>query len=457
MGQDKHLFVLIHGLWGNYKHMKSLEKVLDATLNGKKSGKDKDYVFFLPKQNATFKTFDGIEIIGYRTLLELCEFMKEFKDGNITKISFVGYSLGGLVARFVVGKMYSECNDIFGNIERCIFMTMATPHLGIQFYNPLGYLHRKLLFSTFTGLGSTILGKSGRELFIANSSNDILVRLSEGKYIEALEEFNHRILFANVKNDRTVAFFTGFIADVDPFLESDNRIKFDFESKIPGKSYSRAKPRIVDLNKLDSNVKKEKTQHNPVKYWSRTLLLLVLVVFLIVPFAFFFNIGGTIYSYVATWRYRKMLKSNEFPKLIKEKAGFSDQLKGYMSDAYSNVMSTVIDDDSQIENEDTPKFVDEDSNSWTNLLSKYTHHGGTEEKWKNKFKKMPLTKERQLIMRNLNQLTWIKIPIYVKFLNSHGGIVARNGISESTAATSVGSVEFAGQLVSYLIHNANNK
>lgn len=46
MGQDKHLFVLIHGLWGNYKHMKSLEKVLDATLNGKKSGKDKDYVFF---------------------------------------------------------------------------------------------------------------------------------------------------------------------------------------------------------------------------------------------------------------------------------------------------------------------------------------------------------------------------------------------------------------------------
>lgn len=451
---DKHLFVLIHGLWGNHKHMKSLEKVLDKALNGKKDGEKKDYLFFLPKQNAMFKTFDGIEIIGYRTLIEICTYLKEFKNGKITKISFIGYSLGGLISRFIVGKMYSECEEIFENIEPCIFMTVATPHLGIQFYNPKKYLHRSILFGTFTALGSTILGKSGRELFITNESNDILVRLSEGEYIKALKKFKHRIAFTNVRNDRTVAFFTGLITDIDPFANSDNRLKFEYLEKVPGKNYSRTIPRIIDMNRLNPDVYIPNERKNPVRYWFRTFSLIFVAVFLVVPIAFFMNVGGSIYSYTATWKYRRMLKNNEFPKLVKEKVGITDDIKNYVSDAYGSIMGSVMEDDNDNPQnfEETPQPQGDDAEEWRLFTEKYSSLDEPSQPWRSKFHKINLTNERLLIMKNLQKLTWVKVPIYVKSANSHGGIIARMGLNDKTPSTGVASLEFMSQLLNYLVN-----
>lgn len=59
----------------------------------------------------------------------------------MTKISFVAHSLGGLIARYAIGKLYSpetvsdgsldeELKGRIAGLEPINFITSATPHLG---------------------------------------------------------------------------------------------------------------------------------------------------------------------------------------------------------------------------------------------------------------------------------------------------------------------------------------
>ena len=78
---------------------------------------------------------------------------------NLRKISFVAHSVGGLVARYAIGKLYNPCkteneNDLsavsgdefkgtIGGLEPLNFITVATPHLGSRGNKQV----RALLFS----------------------------------------------------------------------------------------------------------------------------------------------------------------------------------------------------------------------------------------------------------------------------------------------------------------------
>ena len=75
--------------------------------------------------------------------------------------------------------------------------------------------------------------------------------------------------------------------------------------------------------------------------------------------------------------------------------------------------------------------------------------------WKSKFKKLPFDENRKVILRNLNKLKWIRVPIYIKAVNAHGVIVARRGMDENTAATGIACIEFTAQLLAYLMHKSN--
>ena len=51
------------------------------------------------------------------------------RDGyQIKKLSMVGYSLGGLVARYAIGLLHHQ--GLFKKIEPVNFTTFVTPHLG---------------------------------------------------------------------------------------------------------------------------------------------------------------------------------------------------------------------------------------------------------------------------------------------------------------------------------------
>jgi hypothetical protein len=69
-----------------------------------------DLYLLLAKRNSGSFTYDGIERGGERVCAEIEEEMRliEERGGKITKLSIVGYSLGGLVSRYAVGLLHAK-------------------------------------------------------------------------------------------------------------------------------------------------------------------------------------------------------------------------------------------------------------------------------------------------------------------------------------------------------------
>ena len=484
-----HLFVLIHGLWGTYKHLDSLVRVFGETIEEK----DEKLLLYAPRVNAKFKTFDGIEILGYRTLIELCEFIDRFKashpNATINKISVLGYSLGGLVARFVVGKMFTDCHEYFHEMQPVVFITMASPHLGVKFYNPLSARVKTVVNPLLRFLGSTILGKSGRELFIINDSNDIVIRMTEGEYLEGLARFKWRVAFANVKNDRTVAFYTSFITGHDPFLNTGNTIAYSFETKIPGRNYRYKGVRIIDMNLLDPEKTRPKTV-TPMTYsrFLRIVSFVLLAVFFFFPMAFIMNTGGTIYSHFATAKYRRWLRTGEITEKFRKRVGITEQVNEYISNALERIATyemgsgeteerddsletdTIDATDSNLKQwgvsksrrDDVALSPECDTNEnedemWAQFIGKYSSITNGDRDWTHRFKPLPLDSKRNTCLKNLGSLDWIRVPVYIKSFNAHAGIVARRGLDEDKEPMSAATVEFTAKLLNYLFSHENKR
>lgn len=101
------------------------------------------------------------------------------------------------------------------------FTTFATPHLGTR--TPLLGWHNQV----FNVLGSKTLSASGQQLWTTDdfqgTGRPILAVLADPDsiFIRALSLFKHRILYANIVNDRAVPFYTACIEDIDPFVDPD--------------------------------------------------------------------------------------------------------------------------------------------------------------------------------------------------------------------------------------------
>ncbi|SCV06171.1 LANO_0H23662g1_1 [Lachancea nothofagi CBS 11611] len=435
----KHLFVLVHGLWGNYKHMNAIREVFADSFHDKENT-----LFFSPRQSGYFKTFDGIEIVGYRTLLEICQFVETRPKGEITKISFVGYSMGGLIARFIVGKMFTECHELFQGIEPQLFITFATPHLGVHFYVRDHHAsHHKAISRILSALGTTVLGRSGRQLFIQDGvpEKSILVRLSKGEYLEGLSRFKHRICIANVKNDRTVAFYTSFITDCDPFLETENQIKYEFERNLPGTNLCMV-PRIIDMNMLDPASSRSPPEGH---FYTRWMFIIVICCFLtfVLPLIFVANVLGTCYSYLATVHYQNLLHQGEGRSLIRRKLGLRDKI----ADSLRDTVGAIASEQEDSLGADSGQTIVKENISWEDFIKKYTNSWNS--KSKPKFGVLNFDDQRKSILTNLNKLSWIRIPLYIKSLNAHDGIVARKGVKGATPY-SVSGLQFVAQLVDFL-------
>ena len=219
MGQSRILYIIecllteVHSLWGNPKHLSYV-----ATALRQKYAEDRLHILVATSNSDTF-TYDGIDVGGERVAQEIEDEMKELalKGHKLKKLSMVGYSLGGLVARYTIGLLYSR--GWFDKIDPVNFTTFATPHLGVR--TPLRGYHSRI----WNALGSRTLSTSGRQLFLIDSFRDtgrpILSVLADPSsiFVKALTRFRHRVLYANVINDRSAPYYTTAITQYDPFVD----------------------------------------------------------------------------------------------------------------------------------------------------------------------------------------------------------------------------------------------
>ncbi|ONM04410.1 alpha/beta-Hydrolases superfamily protein [Zea mays] len=95
--------------------------------------------------NSATQTFDGVDLMGERLANEVLSVVEQRR--GVKKISFVAHSLGGLVARYAIGRLYEpnsrrkssggesrddvvHLNGHIAGLEPMNFITFASPHLG---------------------------------------------------------------------------------------------------------------------------------------------------------------------------------------------------------------------------------------------------------------------------------------------------------------------------------------
>ncbi|KAJ5130410.1 uncharacterized protein N7515_006449 [Penicillium bovifimosum] len=206
-----HLCVLVHGLWGNPSHLDYIASALKDRYS------DDDLYILCPKANSGNYTYDGIELGGERLVHEIEETLESLaeKGQKITKISMVGYSLGGLLARYAIGLLNAQ--GWLDKLEPINFTTFATPHVGVR--APLkGYKDQIL-----NVLGPKTLSASGRQMWLVDSFRDTgrpllsVMADPDSIFITGLKKFRQRCAYANIVNDQSVPFYTSALSKVDPF------------------------------------------------------------------------------------------------------------------------------------------------------------------------------------------------------------------------------------------------
>ena len=137
-----HLVILHHGLWGNSSHMEPVLNVLKA--------KHSDLLIFNCNESSGNKTYDGIDKCGDRAFEWTKNILKT--ENGIDQISLIGYSLGGLILRYVVGRLYRD--GIFEDVVPLNFISIASPHLGVR--KPSQYAFNRLLNNAINFFGTRV-------------------------------------------------------------------------------------------------------------------------------------------------------------------------------------------------------------------------------------------------------------------------------------------------------------
>lgn len=126
--QPQHLVVLVNGLFGHPGNWDVTRQKLLQRLDPSTT------MLHVSAANTYAKTFDGIDTCGHRLAQEVCDVVAA--NPSLKSISFVGHSMGGLLARCAIGKTYDAATGHVAGLEPRHYVSMATPHLGCDVDGP---------------------------------------------------------------------------------------------------------------------------------------------------------------------------------------------------------------------------------------------------------------------------------------------------------------------------------
>ena len=228
---EYHLIVLVHGLWGNTSHFDYISKALKEYARDNWGKDHEELLVYTTTLNEGFKTYDGIDVCGFRVAQEIADqigcFENSSSKGRITKFSIVGYSLGGLISRYAIGLLYQKQFFKKREIQLLNFVTFCTPHVGVLAPG------RNMAVRLFNSTVPWLLGNTGKQMFLKDkvtvgvdpSNNGMplihLMSLENTVFYRALESFKYKSLYANIINDRRTAWWTSGISLNDPFFNID--------------------------------------------------------------------------------------------------------------------------------------------------------------------------------------------------------------------------------------------
>ncbi|KAL5549037.1 hypothetical protein UlMin_004268 [Ulmus minor] len=280
----EHLVVMVNGINGS---------AADWTYGAEQFVKklpDKVFVH-CSKCNYARLTFQGVDKMGERLAEEVLNVVKN--QCELQKISFVAHSLGGLVARYAIGKLYesvpklepsshngdrlneedthnlSQCHKqthqgTIAGLEPMNFVTVATPHLGSKGHKQLPFLcGLPFLERRATETAHWIVGRSGKHLFLTDADRDkpLLLRMvndtDDLKFISALRVFKRRVAYANANYDHMVGWRTSSIRRPSELPKSNQLVS---DKKYPHIVYVE-RERFNDIhNRVPSNLGEQRDE-----------------------------------------------------------------------------------------------------------------------------------------------------------------------------------------------------
>uniref|UniRef100_K3YU66 DUF676 domain-containing protein n=1 Tax=Setaria italica TaxID=4555 RepID=K3YU66_SETIT len=170
-----HLVVMVHGIVGSTADWKFGAEQFDKLLSDK-------VIVHCSNRNMRKLTLDGIDVMGERLAQEVIEEIN--RRPYIKKISFVAHSVGGLVARYAIGRLYRPPKQTSENapqslsdnnrgtihgLEAVNFITVASPHLGSRGNKQVPFLFGVTAIENFACcIIHLIFGRTGKHLFLTD-------------------------------------------------------------------------------------------------------------------------------------------------------------------------------------------------------------------------------------------------------------------------------------------------
>ncbi|WVQ97967.1 hypothetical protein IAU59_005087 [Kwoniella sp. CBS 9459] len=196
---------------------------------GRDAGDDEDVddelVIMIAGGMTSQLTYDGVDVCASRVAYEVDKKITELEcEGKaVNRFSLMGYSLGGLVARYLVGLLHSRTPSFFEKHHPVSFSTISSPHYGIPRYNTF-------LSTVLCWLGARVMSRSGEQLWVADKYSDedprpLLEIMADPRsvFYQGLEHFDRREIYASAVNDHSVPYPTAAIEPVDHFAQYEKR------------------------------------------------------------------------------------------------------------------------------------------------------------------------------------------------------------------------------------------